>query len=148
MIHALNLAGPVPFGESWIVVGTLLTAIGHLSGVMALASHLHGVRVGYRLPKPWLGRLRHLLSLETCVISGLALAGLSVADIEGTIGMRAAVEVPVSRGLPLSSNQGEPMVMGDSRDPALRSLTDLVDMFLPDPSAEPKRSFRLFGKKD
>tara|TARA_R110000824_G_scaffold11746_12_gene51552 strand:+ start:22542 stop:23777 length:1236 start_codon:yes stop_codon:yes gene_type:complete len=81
VIHALNLAGPIPFGESWIVVGALLTAIGHLSGVMALASHLHGVRVGYRLPKPWLGRLRRLLSLETCVLSGLALAGLSVAGL-------------------------------------------------------------------
>ena len=81
VIHALNLIGPIPFGESWIVVATLLTTIGHLASLMALASHLSGVRAGYRLPKPWLADLRRLLSLETCIVSGLFLVGISAAGL-------------------------------------------------------------------
>lgn len=79
LLHMFGLTGPIPFGESWIVVAAMLTAIGHFSGLMALASHLYGVRAGYRLPKPWLTKIRHMLSLETCAVSGLALLALSIA---------------------------------------------------------------------
>lgn len=79
--HGIGLLGPIPFGESWIVVGAMLFALGHMTGTMALAAHLYGVREGYRLPKPWLMSLRRYLSLETWVASGLALAGASVAAL-------------------------------------------------------------------
>jgi len=83
LLHSMGLTGPVMFGESWIVIGALLAAVGHMSGMMGVASHLYGVREGYRLPKPWLMRMRKVLSLETCAISGLALVAASVAGLAG-----------------------------------------------------------------
>ena len=83
LVHAFGWTGPVPFGESWIVIAVLLTTVGHMAGMMGVASHLCGVREGYRLPKPWLQRLRGVLSLEGCVISGLALIGLSITGLIG-----------------------------------------------------------------
>jgi glycosyltransferase involved in cell wall biosynthesis len=71
VLRALGLTGPTPFGESWIVI----------AGLMAVASHLYGVRAGYRLPRRWLSGNRHILTLETCVISGLSLVGVSVASM-------------------------------------------------------------------
>jgi hypothetical protein len=83
LMRSLGLTGPTPFGESWIVVGALLTTVGHMAGLMALASHLYGVRAGYRLPKPWLGGIRHLFTLEGCVIVGIALIFASVVAMTG-----------------------------------------------------------------
>jgi glycosyltransferase involved in cell wall biosynthesis len=79
ILRSLGLTGPTPFGESWIVIGTLLTSVGHMAGLMALASHLYGVRAGYRLPKRWLSAARHMLNLETCVVGGLSLIAIAVA---------------------------------------------------------------------
>lgn len=78
-MHAIGLLGPIPFGESWIVIGALLFAVGHMAGMMSVASHLYGVRSGYRLPKPLLTRWRGFASLESCVIGGLSLIVASVA---------------------------------------------------------------------
>jgi hypothetical protein len=80
-LRSLGLTGPVPFGESWIVIGALLAAVGHTAVLMAVASHLYGLRAGYRLPKAWVRRVRHLLTLETCVIAGLSLIGASAASM-------------------------------------------------------------------
>jgi hypothetical protein len=80
-LHALGLAGATPFGQSWIVLGALLGTVGHMTGLMALASHLYGVRAGYRLPKSWLHNSRRILTLEACVIAGLCLIGCSVAGM-------------------------------------------------------------------
>jgi glycosyltransferase involved in cell wall biosynthesis len=81
--HELGWIGAVPFGQSWIVIGALLAAVGHMAGMMAVASHLYGVREGYRLPKSWLLRMRGLFSLEGCVTTGLALIGTSVLALTG-----------------------------------------------------------------
>jgi glycosyltransferase involved in cell wall biosynthesis len=79
VLHSFGLTGTTPFGESWIVVGALLPSVGHMAGVMAIASHLYGVRAGYRLPKRWFPWARNVLTLETCVVSGIALITGSVA---------------------------------------------------------------------
>lgn len=78
ILRSVGLTGPIPFGESWIVIAALLVAVGHMAGLMAIASHVYGVRAGYRLPNRWLSRLRHLLTLETCVIAGLSMISTSV----------------------------------------------------------------------
>jgi hypothetical protein len=80
-LRLLGLTGPVPFGESWIVIGALLAAVGHMAGLMAVASHLYGVRAGYRLPKNWLTGARDVLTLESCVIGGLGLIATSIASM-------------------------------------------------------------------
>jgi hypothetical protein len=80
-LRLVGLTGPIPFGESWIVIGALLASVGHMAGLMAVASHLYGVRAGYRLPKSWLGRVRRFLTLESCILVGLGLMGASVASM-------------------------------------------------------------------
>lgn len=79
--HALGWMGPIAFGESWIVIGALAVVSGHMTAIMALASHLYGLRQGYRLPKPWLRRFTGALSLEGCLLSGLFLMALSAAGL-------------------------------------------------------------------
>jgi len=79
ILRSLGLTGPIPFGESWIVIGALLLAVGHMAGLMAIASHLFGVRAGYRVPRRWLSAARHVLTLETCVIGGAVMMTMSVA---------------------------------------------------------------------
>lgn len=79
----MGWSAPGPFGESWIVIGAMMVAVGHMAGLMAVASHLYGVREGYRLPKPWMQRLRGVLTLEGCVISGLALVATSAVALGG-----------------------------------------------------------------
>jgi hypothetical protein len=79
ILRALGLTGPTPFGESWIVVGVLLANVGHMAGLMALASHLYGVRAGYRLPNQWLASVRRIVTLESCLVAGLALMAVSGA---------------------------------------------------------------------
>jgi pilus assembly protein CpaE len=56
-------------------------------------------------------------------------AGLSVADIEATVGMLVDVSVPSSRAVPLSVNQGSPLVASDPRSSVSRALVKLVNRF-------------------
>jgi len=80
-LSALGLLGAIPFGESWIVVAALLTAVGHMAVMMSVASHLFGVLSGYRLPKSWYAKLSQFFSLETCVFGGIGLLAASVASL-------------------------------------------------------------------
>jgi len=82
-LHEVGLLDPIPFGESWIVIGALLLSVGHIAGIMSLASHLYGVRSGYRVPKQCLVRLRGVVSLEGCVIGGLVLIVTSIVSMLG-----------------------------------------------------------------
>ena len=79
VLRSLGLTGAIPFGESWIVVGALLAAVGHTAGLMAIVSHIYGVRAGYRLPSRWLHSARSLLTLEACLVAGLILIASSIA---------------------------------------------------------------------
>jgi hypothetical protein len=81
ILRSAGLTGPIPFGESWIVIGALLVAVGHMAGLMAVASHLYGVRAGYRLPRPWLTRARRFLTLESCAVGGLGMMATSIASM-------------------------------------------------------------------
>lgn len=77
LAHAMGWTGPIVFGESWIVIGAMLTSVGHMAVVLALASHLYGVGHGYRLPNRWLQRVERILSLDTCIAAGLAMLVVS-----------------------------------------------------------------------
>ncbi|MXO51183.1 glycosyltransferase [Erythrobacter gaetbuli] len=71
-LHALGILPWVPFGESFIAVGAMLTLVGHIATIMAVAAHLHGVRQGYRRPRRWLEGNR-FATLETCAIGGISM---------------------------------------------------------------------------
>jgi pilus assembly protein CpaE len=53
--------------------------------------------------------------------------GISVADVEASIGRKVDFQVPQSNSVPISVNQGIPLLQGGSRDPVAKQLRALVD---------------------
>ncbi len=80
-----------------------------------------------------------------------AKVGLDVADIAATIGMQPDVLIPSHVSLPVSMNQGTPVLEANDGSPAVGPLWQLVDRFEPDPNAEAsvahKRNQGLFGRR-
>jgi glycosyltransferase involved in cell wall biosynthesis len=62
------------FGNYWDVLAGALVGLGHIALILALATHVHGVRAGYRRPGVWIDRLAEWVRLETMILTGLALA--------------------------------------------------------------------------
>jgi pilus assembly protein CpaE len=60
-----------------------------------------------------------------------AKAGLNVQDVESTIGAPVDVSVPRSRAVALSTNRGIPVLQECRKDPAVKSLRQLVERFNP-----------------
>ncbi|NKX56721.1 AAA family ATPase [Arthrobacter mobilis] len=58
-------------------------------------------------------------------------SGLTVQDIEATLGAPVDVVVPRSRAVAYSTNKGEPLLQDGSRDPAAKALRQLVERFDP-----------------
>jgi glycosyltransferase involved in cell wall biosynthesis len=111
-VALLHLFGLLPqatmFGQSWAIVSAFLITTGHFAGLMALATHLYGVRQGYRELRPALRRLDNVLRLEVALVlggfAGIALwwstAGyaalpttlpLLAAAVLGVVGMQTAL---------------------------------------------------------
>jgi pilus assembly protein CpaE len=60
-----------------------------------------------------------------------AKAGLNVQDVESTIGAPVDVSIPRSKAVALSTNRGIPVLQESKRDPAVKSLKQLVERFNP-----------------
>jgi len=71
--------------------------------------------------------------------------GLDLRDVEASIGMSVDVAVPSSRVVPLSLNQGLPLVAGDPRSPVARQFTELVERFAELPAAAAGGRRRKWG---
>lgn len=69
--------------------------------------------------------------------------GLSASDVEALLGLPVHVEFPSSRDVPLSMNEGVPVVESNPRSAVGRQMTQLVDRFLPQP---PSRSGGLLRR--
>jgi len=83
-LHALGiLPGPGRFGTSWTIVAGFLFTLGHLSLIMALATHLHGVRQGYRQLRPAIDRWSNILTLEVALILGSSLIAIAATALVG-----------------------------------------------------------------
>lgn len=69
-------------------------------------------------------------------------AGLSVADVEATIGTGVNVRLPRSKAIQASVNQGVPLLQNGSRDPMAKQLRLLLSRInpapLPKPTPKPK----------
>lgn len=65
--------------------------------------------------------------------------GLTLQDVEATIGAPVDVVLPRSRTLPFSTNKGIPLLQDGSRDPAIKGLRQLVDRFKPNWEARPHK---------
>lgn len=79
----LHFAGVIPqeifFGDSWSIVAGFMVTTGYIGAIMQLATHLIGVRQGYRKLNPLLGRVARWMTLEHALIVGLVLVALSAA---------------------------------------------------------------------
>ncbi|MDQ0258729.1 pilus assembly protein CpaE [Sinomonas atrocyanea] len=58
-------------------------------------------------------------------------SGITVQDIEATIGVPVDVVLPRSRALPLATNRGIPALQDRLRDPAVKGLNQLVERLKP-----------------
>ncbi|YCH07990.1 AAA family ATPase [Arthrobacter sp. alpha11c] len=58
-------------------------------------------------------------------------SGISVQDVEATIGVPVDTVIPRSRNLPFSTNRGVPILQGTTRDSATKGLKKLVERFDP-----------------
>jgi pilus assembly protein CpaE len=84
-----------------------------------------------------------------------AKVGLDVSDIAATIGTDFDVLVPSHRSLPVSMNQGVPVLESSESSPAVAPLWQLVERFEPDPDATAEQqaatarrnSGGLFGRR-
>ncbi|TLM85464.1 MinD/ParA family protein [Pseudarthrobacter sp. NamE2] len=65
--------------------------------------------------------------------------GLNVQDVESTIGAPVDVSVPRSRAVALSTNRGVPVLQESKKDPAVKSLRQLVERFNPAWRAQTQR---------
>lgn len=66
-------------------------------------------------------------------------SGLTVQDVEATIGVPVDVVVPRSRAVPFSTNKGVPLLQDSSRAGAARALSKLVDRFDPKWATAPQK---------
>jgi len=66
-----------------------------------------------------------------------ARTGLSLGDIESSVGLKVDVQVPESRAVPLALNQGSPILESDARSAPSQAFLQLVDRFAPQPVAVP-----------
>lgn len=60
--------------------------------------------------------------------------GLDLRDVEATIGQVVDVALPSTRLIPLSLNQGSPVVESEPRSPVARQLTGLAQRFVEQPA--------------
>jgi len=65
--------------------------------------------------------------------------GLSVRDVETAIGTGVDVVVPRSAAVPLSTNQGVPILASGRKDPAVKELRRIVARFAATPLMKPAR---------
>src|SRR6478609_1210588 len=65
--------------------------------------------------------------------------GLTVQDVEATIGAPVDVVLPKSRAVPFSTNKGVPLLQDGSRDGAAKGLRKLVERFKPNWEARPHK---------
>ncbi len=75
-----------------------------------------------------------------------ARVGLTAGDIETTVGLAVTVSIPSSRAVPISMNQGSPVLESEPRSTIGRSLAELVCRFLPKVSVPPPPAAPTTGR--
>ncbi len=83
-LHAFGLLPGEPrFGTSWSIVATFMLTTGHFAAVMALATHLYGVKAGFRPLRPALRHGARVMTLETALLGGGAMMLFSLVSLAG-----------------------------------------------------------------
>lgn len=97
---------------------------------------IRGLRTGFKI----LTEL-NLVPEQRHVVLNMAdrRAGLTLQDIEATIGAPVDVALPRSKSMPYSTNKGVPVLQDGSRDPAAKGLRQLVERFKPNWEERPHK---------
>jgi len=69
------------FGNYWVIAGSALAGISHLAFILSMTGRLYGIKAGYRRSGAGTARLGRILTLETMLLSGLALAIAGLATL-------------------------------------------------------------------
>lgn len=117
-----------------------LAAMEHCTDVVWVSGmdipSVRGLRSGLDV----LGRLNILPEARHVVLNMAdAKAGLTVQDVESTIGAPVDVSIPRSRAVAFSTNRGIPVLQEPVKDPATKGLRQLVDRFNPTWRAQAQR---------
>jgi pilus assembly protein CpaE len=76
-----------------------------------------------------------------------ARTGLTIPAIERTVGINVDVAIPSSRSVPLSLNQGEPLVLADPRSSVSMAMFQLVRRLSPQSSPADTRPSSIFRRR-
>jgi glycosyltransferase involved in cell wall biosynthesis len=77
--------GASAVGNYWVILAGAMLGMSHVAGLIAAASHLYGVREGYRRPSVWTRRLSRWVSLETMLLGGVAGVVTGLAILFGVV---------------------------------------------------------------
>jgi glycosyltransferase involved in cell wall biosynthesis len=69
------------FGNYWVIAASAIAAMSHLAFILSMTGHLYGIKAGYRRSGRGTFLLARLLTLETMLISGLALIGAGILTL-------------------------------------------------------------------
>lgn len=72
--------------------------------------------------------------------------GLSNHDVEATLGLRIEASIPTSRSVPISVNQGSPIVESDSKSAAAKALGEFARLFVSS-APDAYQSSRRFARR-
>jgi glycosyltransferase involved in cell wall biosynthesis len=67
-------------GNYWVIAAGGMVGLAHITGLLAAATHLYGIREGYQRPAAWTPALARWVSLEVMLVAGVGamLAGLAL----------------------------------------------------------------------
>ena len=90
-----------PLGNYWVILAGAMLGVSHTAGLLAAATHLYGIREGYRRPSERASRLARFVSLETMVASGLAAVVCGLIVLFSVVGYWSAHQfAPIGSVLP------------------------------------------------
>ncbi|MDH3679709.1 MAG: AAA family ATPase [Acidimicrobiia bacterium] len=75
-----------------------------------------------------------------------AKVGLSVAEIEAAVGLEAAFQIPSTRLIPVSTNEGSPVIERNGGGSTANRFDRIAEFFAPSPDPDDRRSRRGRGK--
>ena len=136
---ANNLLAMLATQFAWVVVDT---APGLSEHTLAVLDHTDSLVLVTSLDVPGVRGLRKELDTLAALNLGLGSRhvvlnffdrrrGLTVADVEATIKAPVDIVLPQSTDVPVSVNQGIPLLQGTARQPVARHLLELLDRIAP-----------------
>lgn len=78
-------SGRSMIGNYWVIAAGAMLGVAHVTALLAAATHLYGIREGYQRPSRWTALFARWVSLESMLLSGLALIGTGAALLVGVV---------------------------------------------------------------